>query len=114
MVSVYTFVADVIAPGYITSQEEFRDAIEPHLLYLRSFPVAYGKSECTEAYYSPSVGSGKLDDEFWAFRLVLSLSVGKNKIEPISKMYEALLTLLSYELPEFRITAESSCWDFSS
>jgi hypothetical protein len=114
MVPVYTFVADIIASPSITSEEQFREAIDQHLIYLRSFPVAYGRSQCKEVYYPPSGDNDKPDSELWAYRCVLSLSVGKNKIEKIGLIYEALLTLLSYELPNFQITAEANQWNFSS
>lgn len=114
MVPVYTFVADITAPPYIVSEEQFRSVIDEYLIYLRAFPVAYGRSECKEVFYPPNYDSEKPDEKFWAFRLVLSLSLGRNKIEKINLIYEALLTLLSYELPDFQIKAESNQWNFSS
>lgn len=113
MVPLYTFVADIFAPEYISSEEEFRSIIDQHLIYLRSFPVAYGRTECTEVYYPPSDDSEALDYGRWSYRCVLMLSVGKNKILQIGMIYEALLKLLAYELPEFQITADADQWNFS-
>ena len=108
MVPLYTFVVDIIAPDYIISEEQFQVAIDEHLIYLHSFPVAYGRSQYTEGYYPPSADNGISGDELWAYRCVLSLSVGK-----ITSIFEALLKLLSYELPNFQINAEADQWNFS-
>lgn len=113
MVPLYTFVADIFAPEYVTSEEEFRSIIDQHLVYLRSFPVAYGRSQYSEVYYPPSDDSDAMDYRRWSYRCILMLSVGKNKISQIGKIYEALLKLLAFELPDCEITAEADQWNFS-
>jgi len=113
MVPLYTFVADIFAPENITSEEEFRSAVDQHLIYLHSFPIAYGRSECSVTYYPPSDDAEAMDYRRWSCRCILMLSVGKNKISQIARIYEALLKLLAYELPEFAITADADQWNFS-
>ncbi len=112
MVPLYTFVVDIFAPENITTEKEFRAVVDQHLVYLRSFPIAYGRSDCSESYYPPSDDKEAQDYNRWSYRFVLMLSVGKNKISKIGLIYEALLKLLAYELPDFVITADADQWNF--
>lgn len=109
MVPLYTFVVDITAPEYVTSEKMLSEILEPRLEFLRAFVVGYGRTENTEVYYPPGENS-----DLWSFRFVLSLSVGKNKIEKMWKIFEGLLFLLEYELPDFGVDAQLNKLEFSS
>lgn len=114
MVPLYVFVTKMTAPAYITTEKQFQSVVDPHLIYLRSFPVAYGRSECIVKYYAPSDDIEKGNAEFWTMKIVSSVSIGQKKIQQMTLLYEALFHLLTHELPDFAIEADSSRFDFSS
>lgn len=109
MLPAYTLTVDITANSPSFSEKEFQDIIAPCLVHLHALKGAFDKKPASVTYYPPLEDSSK----GWSARCVLMISVGKQRAEYLLQLYEAIVYLIDFELPDFEIEAESSIFEFS-
>jgi hypothetical protein len=111
MLPAYNLVVDITAKDKAVSEKQFRAQVAPSLNYLGALKGALRPEPCSITYYSPN-------DEFcnsghWSVRVVVLVSVGKNRGESLLDLYKAIARLVVLELPELDVQYEISQLNFS-
>jgi len=107
MVPAYMLTIDIFAKNANISETEFRESIAPCLTYLSALKGAFDKKPCSD----PDVyqdGCSKL----WSARYVLMISVGRERGQYLSQLYQAIFRLIAFEFPNFEVCAEANQWNF--
>ena len=111
MLPVYNLVVDITTMDTTIEEEEFRELISPCLTYLDALKGAFDRKPCAVVFFPP-----ENQDECpkgWSVRCVLMISVGKKRAEYLMQLYQAIVYLIGFELPDLEVRAESSQFQFS-
>jgi len=111
MVPVTVLTLDISFHDDSLREIEFRDAVSPYLSYLDSLRGALGKNNYAVDYCPPENRNGKPTG--WSLRCILTISVGKNRAEHLILLFEAIVRLIDYELPDFEVDANAEILHFS-
>ena len=109
MLPLYTLTVDFTAPNTSFSEKEFRELVAPCVVYLDALKGAFDKKSCSVTYYPPQEDTAT----GWSARCVLMISLGKERAVYLMQLYEAIVNLIVFELPDFEIRAESGKFQFS-
>lgn len=107
MLPAYVLSVDITAENSELSKAEFQELILPSLSYLDGLKMAFDKKLCDVTFFPPSNSKG------WSARCVVMISVGKKRAEGLVLLYEGVVRLISFELPDCIIEAETSRLEFS-
>lgn len=111
MLPAYNLVVDITAMEKDISEMIFREQTAQYLSYLEALKGSFDRSPCSITYYSPSDQHGK--SEYWSVRIVVLISIGKQRAEHLMNLYKAIVRLSELELPNFRVESEISVFHFS-
>ncbi|MDR1370915.1 MAG: hypothetical protein LBJ72_12460 [Dysgonamonadaceae bacterium] len=111
MVPAYALTVDIIFDNPNLGEIEFRETISPCLIYLDALKGAFDKKPCDVSFYPPDIRNGKTTG--WSARCVLMISVGKDRGEYLTQLYQAIVRLIVLELPDFEVRAEFAKLNFS-
>ncbi len=111
MVPVYNLVIDITAVNIIIDEKEFREIVSPCLTYLHALKGAFDKKNCSVVFFPPD-GQNE-SSRYWSVRCISMISVGKDRGEHLMQLYQAIVRLITLELPDFEIQAEVSKLNFS-
>ena len=107
MVSAYNLVVDITAKNITIADKEFRDIISPCLTYLDALKGAFDRKPCSVTFYPSKNSTGA------SVRCVLMISVGKSRAYYLQQLYQAMVRLIEFELPDFEILSEVEKFEFS-
>ncbi|MCL2651147.1 MAG: hypothetical protein FWD60_09025 [Candidatus Azobacteroides sp.] len=111
MVPAYLLCVDITANDAITCETEFRESLAPCVAYLDSLKGAFEKQPCSVSFYPPDPQSE--NSKQWSARCIVMISVGRERGEYLLELYQAIVNLIIFELPDFEIQAEASKLNFS-
>lgn len=111
MVPVHNLVIDIIDVDELLSEKEFREVVAPSIACLESLKGSFDKRPCGVTFYAPKVRNEL--SKGWSVRCVLMISVGKERGKHLMNLYDSMVRLIAFELPDFDIQAESAVLNFS-
>jgi hypothetical protein len=111
MVPAFTLTIDIEANESITSEKEFRERLFQSVVWLDALSGSFGKKPCSVSFYPPNPENE--NSEPWCARCVLLISVGRERGENLLELYDAMVNLIMFELPEFEVRAETAKLNFS-
>lgn len=108
MLPAYTFVIDIISHDPNISEELFKEDIANCIAYMDALKGSFDKKPATTTYYPPK------DDKSigWSARIVVLISLGKDRAAYLLKLYEAIFNLINLELDHYEVKAESAQFKF--
>ena len=92
-------------------ETEFRELIAPCIAYVDALKGAFDKGRCTVSFCPPDPLSENSKE--WSARCAVMISVGKERGEHLIELYNAIVRLITFELPNFQIQAEVVKMNFS-
>lgn len=111
MLPSYVLSVDILAGNATIDEKEFRELISPCLAYLDALKGAFDRKPCVKKYFSPEQHEDA--SKGWSVRCVLMISVGKNRADYLTQLYEAIVRLIVHELPDLHVQAEMNQLNFS-
>lgn len=111
MLPAYNLVVDITATEKNLDEMIFREKVAPSLAYLEALKGSFDRVPCKTTYYSPFEQNNT--SEYWSSRTVVIISIGKQRAEYLIQLYDAVVRLIDFELPDFEVQAEISRMDFS-
>lgn len=109
MLPGYTLVVDITTDDATIGEKEFLDIVAPCLAYLDALKGAFDKKPASTTFYPPQKDTSK----GWSVRCVLIISLGKERAAHLMNLYQAIVYLIEFELPDFEVQAESSMFQLS-
>ena len=113
MLPAHVLIVDIVAPNPTIDEAQFRARAEPCLTYLSALKGAFDRFPCTTSYYPPDAQKSVPDNEVWSVRGIVMISVGKERAKYLLQLYDALIQLIIFELPDFEIRSEVKKLEFS-
>lgn len=107
MVPCYVLQVHITFPNELIGEKEFRELTASSLAYLHSLNGAFDKKPCEYQFVPPECSNG------WSLRCVLMISVGAERGQHLLKLYDSIVRLIAFELPDFDIRAMSEVLKFS-
>lgn len=100
----YILIVDITSNSTAIGEQQFREMTAESLSHFSTLQGVVGNGMSNSVYYSPDLPESTT--KFWSARGVVSLSVGKSRSEHLIHLYQAIVSLISFELPDFEILAE--------
>lgn len=110
MVPLVLLTIDIVSKNPNISEEEFRESVDPCLNRLRDLKGSFDRRTDIHADLRYLVS----DDgcKYLGARIVLAISVGKERSQHLLQVYSAYAKLISFELPDCDIDASSQILKF--
>ncbi len=107
MVPAYSLVVDIVAKGISIEEREFRASVSPCLTYLDALKGAFDKKPASSTFYQDE------NSKEWSLRCALMISVGQERGIYLADLFEAIVKLIAFELPDYEVSGESAKLNFS-
>jgi len=100
----FNLVVDITANNRNLSEIEFREQIALCISYLHALKGAFDKEPCKVFFFPP--GQDGENSKLWSVRCVVMIWVGKERGQYLLELYDAIVNLIIFELPDFEVRAE--------
>jgi len=107
MLPIYTLTVDITAKNIILDEKEFRELISPCLTYLHALKGAFDRKPATYQFFQDENSKERY------VRCVLMISVGQERARYLVNLFDAIVRLIAFELPDYEIVGESEKLMFS-
>jgi hypothetical protein len=107
MLPAYTLRIDIISKGISINEIEFRESVSPCLTYLDALKGAFDKRPASYQFFQDQ------NSKEWYVRCVLMISVGQERARYLVDLFDAIIRLIAFELPDYEIVGESDKLIFS-
>jgi len=113
MLPLYLLIVDIAAPENTPDsidQEKFCSQIAPCQSYLEALKGVVGRGSCIVKYFPPGAQNGK---HGWSAQYLVTSSLGAKRSEYLIQLFEAIVRLIDFELPDFDVSADVKMMRFS-
>lgn len=109
MLPLYTLRVHITDENNSMSEDTFREQVAPYLIHLHALKGAFDRKPCTVEYYPPSAEHNRFG---WSLQGIVMISVGRQRGESLNLLYQAIVDLITLELPHLHVEAELGKFQF--
>lgn len=102
MLPAYILTVEISTFDPAIGPEEFQRSCAPCLAYLDALKGAFDKRPAS-VDFQPCLRDGS---KGWSARCVLMISLGRERAEYLVQLYQAIVNLIEFELPDYEVQAE--------
>lgn len=101
MLPAYLLTVDISTEDNSIDEEQFRKSCALCLTYLEALKGAFDNRPCAVVFSPPAHQDGK--SKGWSVRCALQISLGKKRAEYLMLLYDAIVNLIAFELPDYEV-----------